>query len=197
MLKQHIAVPGREIEIDQIVTRPDGRRGIVDLMFSHNIQLAGSEEREHLIVELKRPDVSIKAETITQIESYAFAVAEDSRFRDVPTKWVFWAVSSEMDDHARRKVSEHDRPRGMLHQSDDPSITIWLKTWSQIINDCRAWLRFFSEKLNYAPDSDASVAHLKATYHKYLATLFTAETEASEQAAPDTDPSQGEAKSSG
>lgn len=177
VLKQHVAAQGREVEIDEIVTRADGRRGIVDLMFSRNIQLAGSEEREHLIVELKRPDVAIKAETITQIESYAFAVAADARFRDVPAKWVFWAVSSEMDDHARRKVSERDRPKGMLHQSDDPSITIWVKTWSQIISDCRARLRFFSEKLNYAPDRDASVAHLKATYDKYLADLFTAEAE--------------------
>lgn len=172
VLKQHIAAQGREVEIDEIVTRPDGRRGIVDLMFSRNIQLAGSEEREHLIVELKRPEVAIKAEAITQIESYAFAVAGDPRFSDVPAKWVFWAVSSEMDDHARRKVNERDRPRGMLHQSDDPSITIWVKTWSQIISDCRARLRFFSEKLNYAPDRDASIAHLKATYDRYLADLF-------------------------
>ena len=39
---------GREVEIDEPVKRPDGTRGIVDLMFSRNIQLAGSEEREHL-----------------------------------------------------------------------------------------------------------------------------------------------------
>lgn len=173
VLKQHIAAQGREIDIDDIVTRPDGRRGIVDLMFSRNIQLAGSEEREHLIVELKRPDVAIKADTITQIESYAFAVAGDARFHDVPAKWVFWAVSGEMDDHARRKVNERDRPRGMLHRSDDPSITIWVKTWSQVISDCRARLRFFSEKLNYAPDRDASIAHLKAAYPKYLAGLLS------------------------
>jgi hypothetical protein len=197
VLKQHIAAQRREIEIDEIVTRPDGRRGIVDLMFSRNIQLAGSEEREHLIVELKRPDVAVKAETITQIESYAFAVAGDARFRDVPAKWVFWAVSSVMDDHARRRVNERDRPRGMLYQGDDPSITIWVKTWSQIISDCRARLRFFSEKLNYAPDRDASVAHLKATYHKYLADLFSADLEVSDSAAEDADSPEGEARRPG
>lgn len=65
----------------------------------------------------------------------------------------------------------------MLYQGDDPSITIWVKTWSQIISDCRARLRFFSEKLNYAPDRDASVAHLKVTYDKYLADLFSKETD--------------------
>lgn len=196
VLKQHIAAQGREVEVDWIVTRPDGRRGIVDLMFSRNIQLAGSEEREHLIVELKRPDVAIKADTITQIESYAFAVAGDARFSDVPAKWVFWAVSSEMDDHARRKVNERDRPRGMLHQSDDPSITIWVKTWSQIISDCRARLRFFSEKLNYAPDRDASMAHLQATYHKYLVDLFSLGSELSEDDEQEVVPDGSEIKKS-
>jgi hypothetical protein len=173
VLKHHINQQNRDIEVDAPVLRTDGSRGIVDLMFSRNIQLAGSEEREHLIVELKRPDVTIKADTITQIKSYAFAVANDPRFREVPARWVFWAVSTDLDDYARREVNQLNRPKGMLHQSDDPSITIWVKTWSQVISDCRARLRFFSEKLNYAPDRDASLEHLRTTYSKYLADLFT------------------------
>jgi len=184
VLKAHIAKQGREIEIDTPVTRPDGSRGIVDLMFSRNIQLAGSEEREHLVVELKRPDVIVKADTLTQIKSYAFAVARDARFRDVPAKWVFWAVSSDIDDFAKLDVNQRDRPRGMLHQSDDPSITIWVKTWSQIISDCRARLRFFSEKLNYAPDRDSSLEHLRTTYSKYLADLYTVASPAHDQDEP-------------
>jgi hypothetical protein len=62
----------------------------------------------------------------------------------------------------------------MLYQSDDPSITIWVKTWSQVISECRARLRFFSEKLNYAPDRDASLEHLRTTYSKYLSDLYRA-----------------------
>jgi hypothetical protein len=56
--------------------------------------------REYLVVELKHPDVKINAEVTAQIESYAFAVAEDERFRAVPAKWVSWAVSSDMDQAA-------------------------------------------------------------------------------------------------
>ena len=183
VLKAHLSHLGDEIVIDSPVTRVDGSRGIVDLMFSRNIQLAGSEEREHLVVELKRPNVIIKAETLTQIQSYAFAVAKDARFRDVPAKWVFWAISTDIDDFAKLNVTQRDRPRGMLYQSDDPSITIWVKTWSQIISECRARLRFFSEKLNYAPDRDASLEHLRTTYSKYLSDLYTATVPADEQKA--------------
>lgn len=194
VLKKHVATQGREIEIDRPVLRQDGRRGIVDLMFSRNIQLAGSDEREHLVVELKRPDVKIDAAATTQIKSYAYAVAEDERFQDTHTKWVFWAVSSDMDGYVRREVTQRDRARGILIQSDELRITIWVKTWSQVINDCKARLRFFAEKLSYAPDRDSSLAHLKTTYHKYLADLFTVKAEAVEaaealKAANDKDPS--------
>jgi hypothetical protein len=147
VLKKHIALQGREVEVDRPVQRADGTRGIVDLMFSRNIQLAGSEEREHLVVELKRPDVKIDAAAATQIESYAYAVADDERFRDVKTKWVFWAVSGDMDAVVRRRVNQRDRARGILFQDEEQRITIWIKTWSQIINDCKARLRFFAEKL--------------------------------------------------
>lgn len=184
VLKKHIADRGREVEIDEPVMRADGTRGIVDLMFSRNIQLAGSAEREHLIVELKRPDVKINAEAAAQIESYAFAVADDERFRSVPAKWLFWAVSSDIDQVVARKVSQKDRARGILFQDEEQRITIWVKTWSQIVNDCKARLRFFAEKLNYTPDRDSSLSHLKTTYHKYLADLFAAKVEDIEPAIP-------------
>ena len=180
VLKKHLALQHREVEIDQPVRRSDGTRGIINLMFSRNIQIAGSEEREHLVVELKRPDVKIDSEIAGQIESYAFAVADDERFRDVKTKWVFWAVSTDMDTIVNRKVSQKDRARGILYQDEEQRITIWVKTWSQIINDCKARLRFFAEKLNYAPDRDSSLAHLRTTYHKYLSELFTAKAETAE-----------------
>jgi hypothetical protein len=95
----------------------------------------------------------------------------------VKTKWVFWAVSGDMDAVVRRRVNQRDRARGILFQDDEQRITIWIKTWSQIINDCKARLRFFAEKLNYAPDRDSSLAHLKTTYNKYLADLFAAKAE--------------------
>ena len=181
VLKRHIALGGREVEIDGPVRRSDGTRGIVDLMFSRNIQLAGSEEREHLVVELKRPDVKIDPSVANQIESYAFAVAEDERFSDIRTKWVFWAISADMDSAVRRKVSQRDRARGILFQDDEQRVTIWVKTWGQVVNDCKSRLQFFAEKLSYAPDRDSSLAHLKTTYRKYLADLFAVKEEALER----------------
>ncbi len=177
VLKKHIKAQGREIEIDAPVQRLDGRRGIVDLMFSRNISRAGSAEREHLIVELKRPSVPIDSSAADQIESYALAVAEDERFRDVDTKWVFWVVSNEVTEQMRRRSTQKDRAQGIIYQDDKDRITIWVKTWGQLIEECRARLRFFEEKLKFTPDRDSSLAHLKATYPKHLANLFAVKAE--------------------
>ena len=61
----------------------------------------------------------------------------------------------------------------MLHQDDELKMTIWVKTWSQVIDDCKRRLQFFQEKLNYQPDRDSSMAHLKTTYAKYISELFS------------------------
>ena len=176
VLKKHIAAKGREIEIDEPVLRPDGSRGIVDLMFSRNLA-RGMDEREHLVVELKRPNVRIDSDALTQVKSYAFAVAEDERFRDVNSRWVFWAVSGEMDTVARREASQANRPRGLVYDDDQLRISIWVKTWGQLVNECKSRMQFVEEKLNYNPDRDSSLAHLNRTYQKYLPDLFAAKIE--------------------
>ena len=189
VLRAHIEAGGREVEIDTPVTRADGTRGIVDLMFSRSIQLAGAEDREHLVVELKRPSVRIDAGVAAQIEKYAFAVADDERFRAVSAKWVFWAVSNDVDAVVARKVSQRDRAQGILFQDGEQRITIWVKTWGQVINDCKARLRFFEEKLNYTPDRDSSLEHLNNTYQRYLADLFAVDddTDDTERSAQEAD----------
>lgn len=178
VLKKHIRAQDREIQIDTPVQRLNGTRGIVDLMFSRNISRAGSAEREHLIVELKRPKVPIDSHAADQIESYALAVADDERFKDVNTKWVFWAVSNDVTEQIRRRSTQANRPRGLLYQDDKDRTTIWVKTWAQLIEECRARLRFFEEKLQFTPDRDSSLAHLKATYSRHLSNLFSAQVDA-------------------
>lgn len=178
VLREHAKLQGRELVIDAPVLRPDGRRGRVDLMFSRKVHTAGLPEREHLIVELKRPSVKLDATVANQIESYAIAVASNPQFRDTGVTWVFWAISRDMDEHVRRKCSQAGRARGILYQDDDLRVTVWAKTWGQIIAECKGRMEFYRDKLRLAPDRDRSIEHLKTTYSKYLGELFTAKQEA-------------------
>lgn len=168
VLRKHAKLKKLEMTIDEPVKRLDETKGIVDLMLSRSIPGPRAEELDHLIIELKAPKVKIGSDETTQIQSYAFAVMADERFRDLNTRWTFWIVSNDMDDFARQQVRSANRPEGMLWQSQDSRHTIWARTWSQILTDARARLRVFQKELNYSADRDSSVEFLKESYARIL-----------------------------
>jgi len=168
VLRKHLKLMKRDIIVDEPVKRVDGTRGIVDLMLSRRVPSNREDEREHLIVELKAPTVKAGREETGQIKGYAFAVQKDERFKGVPTRWTFWLVVNDMDDFASREVHQSQKPVGLLLEADDPSTRIWVKTWGQIIHDCRTRLKIFQQALNYSADKDASLDYLKATYDRVL-----------------------------
>jgi hypothetical protein len=168
VLRRHVDSLGIELVDMAPVVREDGSEGIVDLMFSRRVPTARSEEREHLVVELKRPSVKIGDKEVAQVRSYAFAIAEDDRFRDTGTRWTFWAVSNEISDSVRRETRQAKRPEGLLYDDPDARVFIWVKTWGQIIQEGRGRLRFFEEHLQYQPDAKSSLEYLQRMHDKYL-----------------------------
>jgi hypothetical protein len=168
VLQKHKKMIGAETIIDKPVTRINGKVGIVDLMLSRSVPSNHGDEREHLIVELKRPKVAIGSKEITQVEEYAFAIAADERFKHLKTRWVFWVISNDLTEFASRRAQQKNMPRGLIHQSDDGMIEIWVKTWSEVIAECKARLRFVQEHLKANVDRDNALDYLKKTYDKYL-----------------------------
>ncbi|WP_425069278.1 hypothetical protein [Reyranella sp.] len=137
-------------------------------MLSRSLPSARPEELDHLVVELKAPKVKVGASETTQIQEYAFAVSTDERFRDLKTRWTFWVVSNDMDDFARSLGRAANRPEGMIWQSADSRSTIWVRTWSQILNDAKARLKVFQKELNYNADRESSQAFLQESYARIL-----------------------------
>ncbi len=152
------------------VKRLDGKDGIVDMMLSKVIAKQNGEDREHLVIELKRPIQKIDGDVLRQVTDYALAVAADSRFRDVGTKWVFVAVSAELDDHARRMTRQTGKPRGVYATPGEGEfdITIVAKTWGEIINECKGRMRFFQQQLEWTADRAAALESLRRTHGKYF-----------------------------
>lgn len=151
------------------VTREDGSVGIVDLMLSRSVPQPDRRKREHLIIELKAPSVRIDADVLKQIKSYARAVMLDERFHHSSTRWVFWAVSNSMTAGATEDVRERGKPPGLLWASDhEPWCEIWVKTWNEILDQCKARLSFFQENLAYSPDDEVALERLRELHAKYL-----------------------------
>src|ERR1041385_7210043 len=152
----------------QPVLREDGSIGIVDLMLSRRVPQPHADQNEHLIVELKRPSVKIDPTILTQVEEYALAVANDERFKDTNTRWFFWAVSNEVTENARHKARQRERKRGVVFQSEDGRIEVWVKTWGQIIEECRARLELVQRSLKYVADEESALEYLHDIHRKYL-----------------------------
>ena len=166
VLRKHRKLIGQDVVIDEPVKRIDGKVGIVDLMLSRSVPRSRADEREHLVIELKRPAVKIGRDEIGQIKDYAFAIAEDARFAADRTRWSFWVVSNELDAFARRDTSQVNMPRGQLY--NDGNTEIWIKTWGEIIDGCKARMKFVQDHLQANVDRESSLRYLKQTYEKLL-----------------------------
>lgn len=168
VLRKHRKLIGDDTVIDQPVKRIDGKVGIVDLMLSRSVPQNHADEREHLVVELKRPSVKIGADEITQVQKYAFTVADDERFRHLKTRWSFWVLSNDLDSYARIQTRQKGKARGQVFQSEDGSIEVWVKTWAEVIAECKSRLKFVQDHLQANVDKESSLKYLKKTYEKYL-----------------------------
>ena len=169
VLQKHLDKLGKREEDPEPVKLSDGKTGRIDLML-HKVIQPRAGEYDYLIVELKRPTKKIDDEVITQIKKYARAVATDERFRDVPARWKFVAVSNELDEFAEGEANQRGLPRGRVSDDANANITVWVKTWSEVINDARARLHFVNKQLAYQADSDSAKAYLKKTHEKFIPT---------------------------
>jgi hypothetical protein len=176
VLRKHAQHSNISAIIDSPVKRVDGRIGIVDLMLSRSIPRNHSNELEHLVVELKAPKVVIGEVEIQQIKSYSFAVAKDERFRSINTRWHFWIISNDFDDYAELELDQSNYEDGVIYKANKKiNLTIWVKTWSQLIQEAKHRLEFVKEKLNYNIDKAEALKYLKETYSEFTKGLLVEE----------------------
>lgn len=169
VLRKHQEKIGVKKLIDEPALRIDGSVGIVDLMLSRSIPRNNEDEIEHLVVELKSPKTKIGEKECSQIKNYAFAVIEDERFTGLSAKWNFWIISNELETYAQRESNQDNRPRGVIYRSKDRNdITVWAKTWSQILRENRFRLEFIRNRLNYEIDHNDGLQHLRENYSQFL-----------------------------
>ncbi len=135
-----------------------------------------------LVWSTKLVKCKIGSDEITQVEKYAFTIANDERFRSVKTRWSFWVISNDMDDYAATKTRQKDQPPGRVFISDDGNVEVWVKSWAEVLNACKARMHFVQEQLKANVDKDTALQYLKRTYDKYLVGIAEEHAEDSEVA---------------
>lgn len=117
--------------------------------------------------------MKIDEKEITQTEKYAISVMKDERFKSVNTTWVFWAISDDYGEYAEHRMKKSAGNSGKIHEADN--VSIWVKTWAQVLEENRARLQFFQKRLESEADKGASLKHLQEHYAKFLQGVFVEE----------------------
>ncbi|MGO1392690.1 hypothetical protein [Agrococcus casei] len=176
-LRAHTHLLGRDdlapSDLDAPVMDGDGRVVVVDMMLSRVIEQSRNH-REHIVIELKRPSVSIGKEQLDQIENYAQTVAADTRFAAVDTTWEFWIVGDEIDSRIRHKFGQGNLPDDVYQDYVEAGhhVIIRAVTWARIIQDARHRMKFVKDALGYDPTSEASIEYLRERHGKLLPTVL-------------------------
>lgn len=173
VLRSHKKLLGEDVVIDAPVKHISQTRGIVDLVLSKAIRQHRANALTHLVVELKAPKVPINTDEISQIEGYAASITDDVRFRNVGVNWVFWVISDELGAHAKFRIA--GEPTGLIHKAGN--VSIFIKTWAQVLDENRSRLQFFQERLEYKADKGESLKHLQERHAQYLEGVFDEEPE--------------------
>lgn len=64
---------------------------------------------------------------------------------------------------------------GLIHTKDN--VSIYAKTWAQVLDENCARLKFFQDKLEVQVDKASSLKYLQERYAAYLEGVFEAESE--------------------
>ncbi|MDR0489277.1 MAG: ATP-binding protein [Propionibacteriaceae bacterium] len=162
------------------VRRADGSLGRVDLLLSATTRESG--RNRHLVVELKAPSVDAKSEELTQLHSYAEAVARDSHFGGVQVLWEFYLVTARIHSSIVNQTRQSNRPPGLVSEFplDDgygSQIRVWVKTWAEIIEDNRQRLNYYQEHLQTDHSLEDAKEYLVSHYPTIIPEAFMLETD--------------------
>lgn len=117
--------------------------------------LAGADFKNgaphNLVVEIKNP-TTIKKLTnkeYGQIETYIDVILKQDCFNDNREQWAFYLIGQDYDDIVDRKIT--DKLTGLTMEGDN--FRLYVKKWSQLVNDVEMRLKFLFEKLRLERDN--------------------------------------------
>ena len=118
------------------------------------------ELEENIMVELKRPTVTIGKEQLRQIEDYMDFITRQDAFNAQTRIWKFYVLSNKVDDYCRKQYEEFkDKGKRYLVKSWG-NLEIFAMTWDDVFKTFEIKHKYLLDKLDF--DKNAIRAELKA-----------------------------------
>lgn len=170
LLLEHIKYLGREKLIPDIPPE-----AIEDLTRIPDICLFkqgcnGYESYEHLVIELKRPTLTLTLKELDQIQDYALKVAKNPLFDKNKTKWHFILLGQSFNEDVIQRLENTVVGEGNFYNANNISISV-LK-WSTVIQNNKLKYEFLKQKLNHqlSDDPDFAMDYLISKHSELFAT---------------------------
>jgi hypothetical protein len=157
------------IDIDTDVTVSAPLRDIPDLYLTCDQWNEGAHYTQHLVVELKRPSVSLRSSHVEQLRRYAGEIVNHASWsqRHDGHHFCFILVSSDVSDDVR-SMYQHGEEAGLLSRPTlDHPTELWALRWSDFIERRRQELHFLEQELVVSADPEL-LGYLRDRVGEYL-----------------------------
>ncbi len=147
LLKAHIQKLGRADLIPDIPPEAtEDLSRIPDICLFEQVCPA-YENFEHLVIELKRPTLTLTLKELDQIRDYALTVARNPLFDKEHTKWHFILLGQKFNEDVTAALENKVVGDGNYYNAGNVSISVLM--WSKITHDAKLKYEFLRAKLNH------------------------------------------------
>jgi Histidine kinase-, DNA gyrase B-, and HSP90-like ATPase len=147
--------------------KPNGKVGRIDSFMGRLVPHGDEKHREFLLIELKRPSLTIGRKELDQLEDYVNSILAQPDFINTSTNWNFYLVTSEYDDVVKERITQENRAAGLF--IDKPNHKVWVKSWAELLRDAEGRLKFVQDQLRIevsTEEIEKRIAELKASVLK-------------------------------
>lgn len=181
LLRNHLRLDGLPGTGVETVKRWDGRTGRTDL---HLAARHKQHDRiQHLVVELKAPDVTAGRREVDQVEDYANAILSNPAFASDSATWDFILVVTDYDDLVRRRIPG-DIELGLYHdppkEAGQPLVRGYVRRWRDILDENQRRLKFVADALEHDPSITEGLDYVRDQYRELLPVPLTKVREAAD-----------------
>ncbi len=162
VLKSHIKELGRDDL--HVVDEEENSKQRPDICIGKQFPQTRQDSFHHLVVELKRPSVTITNKEVGQIENYAVKVSEDDRFDKSTTTWEFLLIGDVLDATVKKKANQKNKEPGLLWESDDGNVRVIVKSWETIFRGLKWKHAFMKKDLDNFNQSPEKLEFIKSKY---------------------------------
>lgn len=170
LLRNHLKLEGLPDTDPATVRRWDGKTGRTDLHLAARYK--EHDRIQHLVVELKAPDITAGRKEIDQVEDYANAVLSAAAFASDKTTWDFILVTTDYDDVVRRRIIGEDRELGLYlkpkKEAGRPLVRAYVRRWRDLLDENQRRLEFMTSALEHDPSITDGLDFVRQEYRDLL-----------------------------